>query len=183
MNKLPENFTLHRYGIDARFVNIEDSEFILSLRTSKRGMILNKTDNDLLKQIEWMKEYKIREAKGLDYYFIHYYQGQPVGVNRIYNIDYENQSCVTGSWVIKEGTDYDISLKTMLILREVVFELMNAEISFGDTRKCNKPMQRLYKMLGIEMIGETEEEYLYKSIKGKYLYGQNKIKKLIGMTE
>lgn len=183
MNKLPEDFTLSRYGIDVRLVNIEDSEFILSLRTSKRGQILNKTDNDLLKQIEWMKEYKAREAKGLDYYFIHYYQGEPVGVNRIYYIDYENKSCITGSWVIKEGTDYDVSLKTMLILREIVFEIMEAEVSLGDTRKSNKPMQRLYKMLEIEMIGETDEEYLYKSIKSKYQYGQEKIKKLIGIKD
>lgn len=183
MNKLPENFTLNRYGIDVRLVNIEDAGFILSLRTSKRGQRLNKTDNDLMKQIEWMKEYKEREAMGLDYYFIHYYQGKPVGVNRIYNIDYEKKSCVTGSWVIKEGTDYDISIKTLLILREIIFELMNAEISFGDTRKNNRPMVRLYKMLGIEMIGETEDEYLYRSIKSKYLYGQEKIKKLIGIKD
>lgn len=183
MNKLPKDFTTSRYGIDVRLVKIEDAEFILSLRTSKRGQILNKTDNDLSKQIEWMKEYKVRESQGLDYYFIHYYKGEPIGVNRIYNINYDDLSCTTGSWVIKEGTEYEISLKTMLILREIIFELMNGEISYGDTRKCNKRMQRLYKLLGIDMIGETEDEYLYKSVKSKYMYGQQRIKKLIGITD
>ncbi len=183
MNKLQENFSISRYGIDVRLVVIEDSEFILSLRTSKRGQMLRETDDNLLKQIEWMKEYKVRETEGLDYYFIYYYNGEPVGVNRIYNINYEEQSCVSGSWVIKEGTEYEISLKTMMILREIIFEVMNAEISYGDTRKHNKQMQRLYKMLGIEMIGETEDEYLYKSLKSKYLYGQQKIKRLIGIAE
>ena len=130
-----------------------------------------------------MKDYKQREKEGLDYYFIHYYNNEPIGVNRIYSINKEENSCVTGSWVIKEGVDFDISMRTMLILRDIVFDMLDLDISYGDTRKTNKHMQRLYKMLDIELIGETEDEYLYKSVKGKYMKGQEKIKKLIGLEE
>lgn len=181
MNKLPADFSLRKYGLFVRLVSIDDSEFILSLRTSKRGQILNPTDDDLEQQIHWMKEYKHREEKGLDYYFIHYYNDEPIGVNRIYNINHEENSCTTGSWVIKEGVEFDISMRTMLILREIVFETLGLDISYGDTRKTNKHMQRLYKMLDIEQIGETEEEYLYKSVRSKYEMGNEKIKKLIGL--
>lgn len=181
MNKLPEQFSLRKYGLFVRLVSIDDSAFILSLRTGKRGQILNQTDDDIERQIQWMKEYKQREQKGLEYYFIYYYNDESIGVNRIYCINKKENSCVTGSWVIKEGVDYDISLRTMLILRDIVFDTLNLDISYGDTRKTNKHMQRLYKMLDIEQIGETEDEYLYKSVKSKYMKGQEKIKKLIGL--
>lgn len=181
MNKLPEKFEFHKYGLDVRFVNESDAEFILTLRTSKRGQILNKTENSLDKQVQWISEYKQREAKGEDYYFIYYKGGEPLGVNRLYNVRREDNSCTTGSWVIKEGTTFETSMKTMLILREIVFEILQLDISWGDTRKSNKQMQRLYNMLGIEQIGETEDEFLYKSIRENYEYGNNKIKKLIGI--
>jgi len=179
--KLQPDFTMRKYGLDVRLVSFDDSEFILSLRTSKRGRILNHTESDLESQLKWMKDYKLREAEGLDYYFIYHYQGEPIGVNRIYNIDWQTLSCTTGSWVIKEGVEFDISIRTMLILREMVFETLGLDISYGDTRKTNKKMQRLYKMLGIEQTGETEEEYLYTSLKSRYMEGNEKIKKLIGL--
>jgi hypothetical protein len=181
MNRLPSDFSLTRYGLFVRLVILEDSEFILSLRTSKRGQILNPTDSSLERQIQWMKDYKVRESEGLDYYFIHYYNDEPIGVNRIYNINWEENSCTTGSWLIKEGVNFDISMRTMLILRDIVYDTLNLDISYGDTRKINKHMQRLYKMLDIEQIGETEDEYLYKAVKSKYLAGNEKIKKLIGL--
>ncbi len=181
MKKLPSDFSLTRYGLYLRLVRIEDAQFILGLRTSKRGQMLNHTDADLIQQQKWMTQYKEREKQGLDYYFIYYYQGNPIGVNRIYDIDWQNKSCTTGSWVIKEDVEFDISMRTMLILREIVFETLDLEISYGDTRKSNKQMQRLYKMLGIDQIGETEEEFLYKSVKCKYEYGNEKIKRLIGI--
>lgn len=178
---LPSNFHMRKYGLDVRLVTLDDAEFILSLRTSKRGQILNHTESDLESQLRWMKDYKTRESDGLDYYFIYHYQGEPIGVNRIYNINWETKSCTTGSWVIKEGVDFDISMRTMLILRDIVFDMLDLDISYGDTRKTNKHMQRLYKMLDIEQIGETEDEYLYKSVKSKYMKGQDKIKKIIGL--
>ena len=182
MEKLPSDFTLERYGLFVRLVSIDDSEFILSLRTSKRGQILNHTDSDIEKQIQWMKDYKQRESQGLDYYFIYYYNEEPIGVNRIYNINREDNSCTTGSWVIKEGVNFDISMRTMLILRDIVFNTLDLDISYGDTRKTNKHMQRLYRMLDIEQIGETEDEFLYKSVKSKYEKGNEKIKKLVGLV-
>lgn len=182
MKPLPENFTLHKHGIDVRLAQIEDSAFILALRNSKRGQMLHATENDLQKQIEWMKEYKKREKECNDYYFIYFFNDEPIGVNRVYDIKPEEKSCVTGSWVIKEGVSFEVSMRTMLILRGVVFETLELEVSYGDTKKTNKHMQRLYKMLGIEQIGETEDEYLYKSIKSKYKQGNEKILKLIGVS-
>jgi hypothetical protein len=66
--KLPSDFSLERYGVSVRLANEDDSEFILSLRTNEKlSRFIHSTDNDLEKQREWMRNYKIREANGEDY--------------------------------------------------------------------------------------------------------------------
>ena len=65
MNILSEYFELEHYGVKVRLATEQDAPFILSLRTDKRlSRFLHKTDNDLVKQLEWMKAYKERERKG-----------------------------------------------------------------------------------------------------------------------
>ena len=65
--KLDSNFTLNRYGLQVRLVNEDDAEYILKLRSdSKLGMFLSATQNDLEKQQQWIQNYKIKEALGLE---------------------------------------------------------------------------------------------------------------------
>ena len=50
-NKLGKEFTLSKYGVDVRYVEEGDAQFILDLRTSpKHSRFLSATDNDLNKQ-------------------------------------------------------------------------------------------------------------------------------------
>lgn len=52
VNKLPEDFTLHRYGIDVRLVNEDDAEFIIKLRNDDRNSkFLSKTTTNIYEQI------------------------------------------------------------------------------------------------------------------------------------
>ncbi len=65
VNKLPLGFKMNKYGIDVRFVEESDAEFILSLRTDpKLSRYLHATDNDVEKQRQWIRKYKEREAHG-----------------------------------------------------------------------------------------------------------------------
>ncbi len=68
--QLPSNFELEKYGLHVRLVREEDAEFILQLRTDPLlSRFLHATKNNLQKQKEWIRDYKLREAKGEDYYF------------------------------------------------------------------------------------------------------------------
>ena len=63
---------MNKYGIDVRFVEESDAEFILSLRTDpKLSRYLHATDNDVEKQRQWIRKYKEREAHGKEYYFMY----------------------------------------------------------------------------------------------------------------
>ena len=88
MNKLNSNFKLEKYGLEVRFVEEKDAQFILGLRTDSRlGRYISETSLDVLQQVEWIRNYKLREERRKEYYFIYSYEGESVGVNRIYNID------------------------------------------------------------------------------------------------
>lgn len=183
MKPLPKNFTYHKYGIDLRLAEIEDSEFILQLRTSKRGQILHATDNDIEKQIAWMKEYKKREADGTDYYFINLFEGKPFGVNRICDIDYEQKTCSGGSWICTEDTPFERTFAMSLIIREIEFDVIGVDYCLALTKKTNKQIQKLEKMIGAEVTGESETEIFYRINREQYLYGNNKIKSILGIEE
>ena len=68
---LPEDYTIEKYGIKARFVGVNDVDFVLSLRSDKElTRFIHQTDNNRDLQIKWIEGYKEREREGKEYYFI-----------------------------------------------------------------------------------------------------------------
>lgn len=166
--KLDKDFTFLRYGIDVRLANEDDSEFLLSLRTDEKlSRFIHPTDNDVEKQRKWMRNYKKREYEGLEYYFIYSFKNTPFGTNRIYNIN--ETSATSGSWICKSGTEVECSVSSLLILRDIMFEILELDYDKFEVRKGNKQVQKIQKMLGAEKVGETDLDYLYSLFKGDYL--------------
>ena len=57
-------------NIYLKLVNISDAKFIYTLRTNKKlSQYLNPTSLKLSDQLNWMKEYFLRNNKNLEYYF------------------------------------------------------------------------------------------------------------------
>lgn len=72
MEKLPSNFNLDKYNLQVRFVQEEDAEFITKLRTDVRlSRFIHQIEDDVEGQKKWIRDYKEREALGIDYYFIY----------------------------------------------------------------------------------------------------------------
>lgn len=182
MNILSEDFELERYGVKARLVTEQDAPFILSLRTDEKlSRFLHKTDDDLAKQLGWMKAYKERERKGLDYYFIYANADGPFGLNRIYDI---HDDCGTGgSWLCKPGSDVEASIATLLIMRDIMFERMGLQYDLFDVRKGNKHVQKIHKMMGAQPIGETDLDYLFRLSKSDYQASKENILQLLNLKE
>lgn len=163
---LPENFEMDKYGIHVRLVNEDDAEFTLSLRTNERlSRFIHSTENNLEKQIAYIREYKCRELQGLDYYFIYFWQGAPAGVNRIYHIT--DDEFTFGSWVFDENLPYWVSCAGAIIAREIGFEVLGKEkeVDVEGTHEDNKGVIMFSRLLGMNFDGERMDE------KGKYLTG------------
>jgi len=152
---IDSDFKLEKYGLFVRLVNENDSQFILNLRTDPNlSKYINSTENDIEKQINWIREYKIREKNGKDYYFIYSQNGEYIGLNRIYNIN--GKVGTSGSWVCKPNIPYELTWLTVVIIREIFFEVLNLDIDIFDTRKENKKVIRMHHLLGAHKIYENE---------------------------
>lgn len=182
MRKIPKDFHLHKYGIDVRFVEMDDVEFILSLRADKHlTRFIHQVENDLEAQKNWLRDYKQREEEGTDYYFIYSKDGKPFGLNRIYDIT--ETTCTGGSWLCVPGTQMEDVIATAFISHDIMFNTLDMIEELFDVRKNNKKVLRFQKMLGAIETGETELDILFTLSKANYEKGKNKLMKLLNINE
>ena len=98
---------------------------------------------------------------GVDYYFTFFSENKPVGVIRIYDIDYRAKKATAGSWVCEPELPMQIPLYILIICREIMFDLLGMEKDCFDVRKGNKQVQRTHKMMGAEIVAEDELNYYF----------------------
>lgn len=172
--KLNSDFTLERYGLKLRFVDVGDAEYILNLRIDPLlGRFINKTSHNLSDQIEWIKQYKDREAKGLEYYFIFTKEDHRVGVIRIYDID--TRSATTGSWICTPGIQFEIPILIVLIMKEIFFEILKLETEYFDTRKENKKVIRMHDLFGAKKISENNIDIFHTLDKENFIKSKHRL--------
>ena len=71
LENMSQNINILADGIKMRLINEADAEFVVKLRTDKKlGKYISWTSNNIEDQIGWIKEYKKREAKQKEFYFI-----------------------------------------------------------------------------------------------------------------
>lgn len=174
MRKLPSNFEICSLGLNVRLVNVDDVDYILLLRTNKSlSRFIHHTDDDREAQIEWIRKYKQREAEGREYYFIYLLDGKPVGLNRIYNI-FEYYGTI-GSWICNPDNEAEVSLKTYILMFDMMFEHIKLDITLFDVRKENKHVWKLHKLLGALQVGESDIDYYFTLDKTTYYKNRNNI--------
>ena len=156
---LSPDFKLHRYGLDVRFVDLQDAEFILRLRTDPmKRRYIGKTDDTLDAQIHWIRNYKLRQGQGTDYYFMYSFHDRPAGVNRIYEI--KDDHFIHGSWVFGNDVPPFCSLAAAIIAREIAFDSLGLEVEEDTSgiHENNINVLEVSRMLGVEFTGERKCE-------------------------
>lgn len=181
MKKLPENFEVNSFGLSVRLVTESDADYILSLRTNKTlARFIHQTDDDRDAQIGWIRKYKQREKEGREYYFIYLLNGKPVGLNRIYNI-YEYYGTI-GSWICNPDNEVEVSLKTYILMFDLMFDHIKLDITLFDVRKSNKHVWKLHKKLGALLVGESDIDYYFTLNKSTYYKNRETIISLFNLN-
>lgn len=177
---LPTDYTIEKYGLKARFVVENDAEFIVKLRTDETlSKFIHFTDNDIEKQKEWIRNYKFREALGQEYYFIFFYNGEPIGLERIYNI---TQDAFThGSLVFSPDSPIGSSVKADIITREVGFSILDKKTNLFDVSKGNNGVITYHQRYKPIKISEDEESYHYSLSKENFDYYKSVYMKIFKM--
>ncbi|WP_086290736.1 GNAT family N-acetyltransferase [Campylobacter devanensis] len=162
--------------VNLREVRVEDAEFILSLRTDKnKSRYLNKTCNDLTKQIQYIEHYRTLDN---EYYFIiENKEFVPLGTLRISNI--KNKDFTAGSWIMIDNATSEESIEGEYLLKRYAFEVLNLEKNYFDVRKGNKRVLNFHKMYGASVINEDDENYYFELTKENFLINSQKFLKMI----
>ena len=183
--KLLENLSLSNSNKEPHllqfiFAKENDAEFILGLRTNPyKNKYLNYTEPNLENQIIWLKEYKTREERGEELYYIIYENHIPVGTIRIYNIK-ENE-CTTGSWLFSSNTHQLTPIISELLIYEIVYNILKKSTVLFDVRKENKKVVNYHKLKRITLINEDEENFYYSMSRAEWEESKMKIFNLIGV--
>ena len=173
MEILKPDFALDRYGLHVRFVNEDDSEFIVLLRTdSQRGQFISPTDASVENQREWIRDYKKRERQGMDYYFMfESSNGDRLGVSRIYEI--KKETFQTGSWVFKKDAPFGAAMLGDIICHEIAFDLFPDAVNLHDIKKANLPVNKYADNFNPTLIFETELTRYFINTRENYLKYKN----------
>ncbi|WP_187106332.1 GNAT family N-acetyltransferase [Fusobacterium mortiferum] len=149
--------------INLRLVKEKDADFILKLRTNKElSKFISPTDINLEEQIKWLKNYKIRENKKDEFYFIiETKDGTPCGTVRIYNINYKNKETTWGSFILDKTRPDGASNEVIELSLNFILKILGLEKIYLDVRKENYKAIHIYEKNGFIRIGEDEENYYY----------------------
>lgn len=134
-------------------VEVEDAEFILKLRTDANiSRFLNKTENDIKKQIKWIEEQQIRTN---DYYFIIYDKttDKKVGTYGIYNIN--NEQGEFGRFICIDSPVQ--SIETGLLIADFAFNALNLEKAIASVDISNKKTISFQNKNKLKVVYTKEE--------------------------
>lgn len=180
MRKISPDFFIERYGLQVRLVQIDDAEFIVSLRTDPRlSHHISSTSPDIEQQRQWIIDYKKREEAGIEYYFLIQVDGIPIGTDRIYNID--GNKFMSGSWIFSTEAPIGASVLGGIICKEIAYNELGLERDTADIRKDNKRVIRYNMSYEPTITGEDDLNIYLEFSKEKF--NKTKLKHIAQCTK
>ena len=182
---LPPDFKGEKYGLQFRFVEESDAEFIYKLRSDKTlSKYIHDIEGGVENQCDWIRKYKEREKRGEEYYFIFYKGVEPIGLFRLYSL--KGTTFTSGSWVMKPDSPLEFVVSIPLICREIAFDKLGMEFedNYDACHIDNKKVIRFNLKFGCKIYKHFQDvkgEYVAMSLtKDDFEANKPKLLKLIG---
>jgi RimJ/RimL family protein N-acetyltransferase len=137
-------------------VNIDDAEFIVSLRQNPSlNKYISYVDTNVDKQKKWLLDYKKREERRVEFYFIiKDMSDKRLGTVRLY--DFQTGSFCWGSWVIAPNSPRKTAIESALNVYEFAFYVLGFLKSHFDVRNENVKVVNFHKRMGAEVVRSNE---------------------------
>lgn len=145
------------YGksIVLRNVQVEDAEFILSLRLDpQKGGYLSPVEADVEKQRDWIRTYL--RSKCQAYFLICDLAMRPLGTVRLY--DAIGDSFSWGSWILKKGAPPAAAIESAVLVYWLATKYWNFRASHFQVRRDNTSVLAFHEKFGAERVTQTNEE-------------------------
>jgi RimJ/RimL family protein N-acetyltransferase len=163
--------------VNLREIKLEDAEFVLKLRCDeKKSKYLHKTENNLQKQIDYIKRYLDKDNEW--YFIIENKQHRPIGTVRIYDV--KGKQFTGGSWLMEEGATANEVLEGSLLVRNYAFNVLGFEKDFYDVRKENKKVLRFHKICGAKIVGESDIDFFFEYTKNDFEKNRARLFAMLG---
>jgi hypothetical protein len=170
-----------KYGLKYRLVEIEDAEFIVKLRTSKRlSRYIHSTSNDVAKQVNWIESYKERERIGREYYYV-FENNEKIrfGISRIHDIEVYKHRFSHGSWIFSPTAPFGVSILGDIIVREIGFEILELKEEFFDVRKKNINVLKYHRGYNPSVVKEDELNIYFRLVDEDFEAGKRQYLKIL----
>lgn len=167
----------------------DDAQFIHSLRVDPTyNTHLSHVTGGVASQAEWLKNYKLREAQGHEFYFVirRIDNNVPVGTVRLYDFQPERASFSWGSWILNKDKTPKAAIESALLVYAVGFEELGFKSCHFEVRKENGGVIKFHERLGAQKVREdADNDYfvmtpaVYKSFLEKNSHFISVVKKMI----
>lgn len=171
--------TLASKVMKLRLVEEADAQYIHSLRMDSRlGKFLSKTVPDVSAQCAWISEYKKREKRKEEFYYVvETLEGKACGTIRLYNIIGDTFVC--GSWILSGEYPVSAPIESLGLIYQLGFEKLGLKCCLLDVRKKNERVLKIHTGLGALITGEDELNYYLKFSHEAYRSMKQKFKNLL----
>ena len=143
-----------------RLVEEEDASFIVGLRNNpKLNRYLSQTSASVDNQINWIRNYKIKEKNNEEFYFIVFENGLRKGLYRLYHIN--SASFTIGSWLFDSCENKNLPILTDLLMGDIGIYGLNKPVLLFDVRKDNRKVIRYHALKNPLFYTEDELNYWY----------------------
>lgn len=146
-------------GIRLRNADVNDAEFVLSLRTdSQLNQFISPVSGAVEQQIAFLERY--RESDDQAFFIIEDKDHNPVGTVRLY--DQKGDSFCWGSWIVSRTAPPRTGTKSALLVYSLGFDILGFNESHFDVRKGNERVWRFHESWGAVFQHEDELDRHYR---------------------
>ena len=159
VEKIISNIAKH---IRFRLVEVNDAEFILSLRLDpEKNRFISPVKDDIEAQRTWIREYKNKEKNGEEYYFIiESKDSEKLGTIRLY--EFRGDSFCWGSWILRHDAPAYAAIESVLCIYEIAFSRLGFMQSHTDVRKGNVAVKNFLVQFGAVITDDDDINYYFR---------------------
>ncbi|MCB1507180.1 MAG: GNAT family N-acetyltransferase [Hyphomicrobiaceae bacterium] len=154
--------------LNLRLVQSEDADYIFRLRTdpafNTHLSAVNGTADD---QRRWIENYKVREARGEElYYIIERLDGVRCGTVRLYDIS--AGSFTWGSWILDSNKPRKAALESAVLSFSIGFDELSLERGLVAVNIGNDRAEAFYRRLGMIETHRSAHEIFFVYPRAKF---------------
>ncbi len=140
---------------------------------------MRRTDTDVGKQIEYIRNYKLNrdEEKGLYYIIESCIDGKRIGTVRVYDVT--ESSFSGGSWIMSEEAQPYMAMECYFLTLGAYFDKFNKKTFYSSVKRENTKAYNFYTRMGSEVYKEENGEYFLTLSAEKFHNSKEKYKRYL----